>query len=280
MTKNIIRILKTSLATIALSLLIGATPVQAQPAETCGIDVKVTQPPEKTQFNVGVTLNGAQLDPNATYQINSDDGRVSMGTVVMAGRTSISNRTFVTDYAGAVADGNTVLRVINASCNVTTLGREACTICSRNVNYDPDAQVLTLAQVTENPSLLFPTVPEIGDAMLVRNTRDLCQQAGPLTDECLKCEEGEVWTALGCIPTSAEGLVRNLFRISLGIAGGVALLFILFGAFTISVSAGSPESVQKGKEMVTSAIIGLVFIIFSTIILQWIGVSILAIPGF
>jgi len=64
------------------------------------------------------------------------------------------------------------------------------------------------------------------------------------------------------------------------IAGGVAFLLIIFGAIKILTSAGNPENVRAGRELITSAIMGLLFIIFSLFLLQLIGVKILNIPGF
>jgi len=66
----------------------------------------------------------------------------------------------------------------------------------------------------------------------------------------------------------------------LGLSGGVVLLSILAGAFMLITSAGEPKQVQEAQEMITAAIIGLLFIIFSILILQFVGVSILHIPGF
>jgi Co/Zn/Cd efflux system component len=66
----------------------------------------------------------------------------------------------------------------------------------------------------------------------------------------------------------------------MGLAGGIAFLLILFGGFQIMVSAGNPEQMNAGKEMVTSAIAGLLLIIFSVFLLRLIGYNILRIPGF
>jgi hypothetical protein len=46
------------------------------------------------------------------------------------------------------------------------------------------------------------------------------------------------------------------------------------------ISQGNPEQVKGAREQLTAAIIGLLFIIFSLVILQIIGVNILKIPGF
>ena len=55
---------------------------------------------------------------------------------------------------------------------------------------------------------------------------------------------------------------------------------ILVGAFMLSVSQGDPNKTKEAKEIITSAIIGLLFVIFSVTILQFVGVEILHIPGF
>jgi hypothetical protein len=46
------------------------------------------------------------------------------------------------------------------------------------------------------------------------------------------------------------------------------------------VSRGNPEQVQQAREQFTAAIVGLMFIIFSLVILQSIGFDILQLPGF
>ena len=45
-------------------------------------------------------------------------------------------------------------------------------------------------------------------------------------------------------------------------------------------SQGNPETVKKGQDQFSSAVIGLLFIIFSVLLLQFIGVDILSLPGF
>jgi len=64
------------------------------------------------------------------------------------------------------------------------------------------------------------------------------------------------------------------------ISGAIVLIMILAGAFMLSTSQGDPKKTQDAKELISSAIIGLLFIIFSITILQFVGVSILRIPGF
>lgn len=109
----------------------------------------------------------------------------------------------------------------------------------------------------------------------------LCQFAGG-SSGCNGCmSDGKhVWTAFGCIATDPSSFITSLLRIGIGIGGGVAFLIILFGGFQILTSAGNPEQLTAGRELVTSAITGLLLIIFSIFLLRLIGYNILGIPGF
>ena len=87
-------------------------------------------------------------------------------------------------------------------------------------------------------------------------------------------------TALGCIPTKDTSLfVAWLMRRAIGIGGGIAFLLMIFAGFQIITSSGDPQKLQAGKELFTSAIVGLILIIFSVFLLELIGVRILNIPG-
>lgn len=99
--------------------------------------------------------------------------------------------------------------------------------------------------------------------------------------KCAECYDNEgIWTAVGCIKTDATTMVTQILRIAMGIAGGIALIMILAAGFMLSVSQGDPKRVSEARELITSAIIGLLFIIFSVTILQFIGVTLFRIPGF
>ncbi|MGB9911508.1 MAG: hypothetical protein ACPLKP_02780 [Microgenomates group bacterium] len=92
-------------------------------------------------------------------------------------------------------------------------------------------------------------------------------------------QEG-IQTALGCIPIKPNGFVVWFLKFAIGIGGGIGFLLIIFGAIKILTSAGNPENVKAGQEMITSALSGLLFILFSIFLLELIGVKILNIPGF
>lgn len=92
-------------------------------------------------------------------------------------------------------------------------------------------------------------------------------------------EGQKIYTAVGCLSVSGEGLASDLIKFLLGIAGGVSLLSMIGAAFILSTSRGESAKVKNAKELITASVSGLLFLIFSVIILQFIGVTILKIPG-
>lgn len=86
-------------------------------------------------------------------------------------------------------------------------------------------------------------------------------------------------TAIGTIPVDTTSLVQIIFRTILSLSGGVAIIMVVLGGYRLSLSQGNPEKVQQAREAITSAIVGLLFIIFSVTILQIIGIDILGLTS-
>lgn len=94
------------------------------------------------------------------------------------------------------------------------------------------------------------------------------------------CNGGKgINTALGCLPTDPQAFIDKLLPWAIGLGGGIAFLLMLYGVLLIIISAGNPEKMQAGKELITSAILGLVVIIFAVFIMRFIGVDILGLFG-
>ncbi len=87
-------------------------------------------------------------------------------------------------------------------------------------------------------------------------------------------------TDLGCIPNDPVGFVAKFYGIGLGLIGGVAVLFIIYGGYIILSSQGNPQSLNRGKSYIMYAIIGLLLAIFGFVFIQVIAVNVLKIPGF
>lgn len=88
-----------------------------------------------------------------------------------------------------------------------------------------------------------------------------------------------IWTAVGCIKNDPQSIVTVVIKVGMGIAGGVALLMILAASFTLTTSQGDAKKTAEGREMISSAVIGLIFIVMAVTVLEFIGVKIFRIPG-
>lgn len=160
-------------------------------------------------------------------------------------------------------------------------------ICRRSVNFidscgDNCAPVeddpIELEAAREDPYFLCTQLPDGSDAQ----------------EACISCATGGggvenpgddesrqgVWTAFGCIKRDPQNIIATLIEIGMMSGGGIALLMILGAGFIISTSQGDPKKVSDAKELITAAVTGLLFIIFSVMMLQFIGFSVFKIPGF
>lgn len=98
---------------------------------------------------------------------------------------------------------------------------------------------------------------------------------------CKSCVTGGgAYTALGCINTDPAKFIGWLLKNIIGIAGGIAFLLILYGGFQVLTSGGDPEKLNNGKDIIVSALAGVLLILFSVLLLKIIGLDILHIPGF
>lgn len=78
---------------------------------------------------------------------------------------------------------------------------------------------------------------------------------------------------------SGGSTVTTILMISISIAAVVAFILAGFGAVRIVTSAGNPSGINAGRDMIISAISGLLFIVFAVTILEIIGANILNLPG-
>lgn len=73
---------------------------------------------------------------------------------------------------------------------------------------------------------------------------------------------------VNCSSTSFNGFLRIIINWLLGIAFGIAVLFLIIGGFWYITSAGNEETAEKGKNTAINAIIGIVIIILSYVIVS------------
>lgn len=98
------------------------------------------------------------------------------------------------------------------------------------------------------------------------------------------CASTDIDTAIGCVPVLVDdngtSLMGTLLGWAIGVGGGIAFLLIVYAGFMIMTSSGNPERLKAGQELLTSAISGLVLLIFSIFVLNLIGVEIFRLDKF
>ncbi len=123
-----------------------------------------------------------------------------------------------------------------------------------------------------------------------KKLQNLLDEIGAAKGSIIPCEEGkpnpgvlkcnELDTAIGKIPLNPVGFITKLFQIVLSFAAIGAMLLILYAGYRLLLSRGDKEVIQAQRERITSAIVGLLFIIFSLVLLSVIAGDVLKIPGF
>ena len=63
------------------------------------------------------------------------------------------------------------------------------------------------------------------------------------------------------------GMISRIENIALALGGGIAVIFILIGAFQYFTAFGNEEKANKGKTTVMWAIIGVVIIILAKVVI-------------
>lgn len=94
-----------------------------------------------------------------------------------------------------------------------------------------------------------------------------CDQANTGTGECK--------TALGTISTDPDVFVNRILSIGIGLGGGIAFILMVIGSIRVLTSSGDQQKLSGGRDMIVAAISGLLFLIFSVLILRFIGIEIL-----
>jgi len=117
---------------------------------------------------------------------------------------------------------------------------------------------------------------------ILQTTSTPVPPTGAVNQWCDPGTEKFLNTAIGCIPilTDENTLMGWILQWAIGIGGGVAFLLIVYAGFMIMTSQGNPDRLQAGKELLTSALAGIILLIFSIFLLKLIGVDILKLPGF
>jgi hypothetical protein len=177
-----------------------------------------------------------------------------------------------------------------AGCVKTNLPTELGTIGQNCSN--PDGFYQWCGELANRGNLYCGCYPPASGTSVPTGPSDPC--AGATGDALISCQDclgwdssnsvytlaaEKSWTALGCIPNDPRDFIIWILSRAIGIGGGIAFLLMLFGGFQIITSAGNPERLNSGKDIIGSAITGLLLIIFSLFLLKLIGVDILGLEN-
>lgn len=124
-----------------------------------------------------------------------------------------------------------------------------------------------------------------GKPLLLEATVDITGAGGNLaTPGANPCSvtgtnTGNCKTALGDIPTNPKDFVGKILQIGYGLGGGIAFILMVIGSIRVLTSSGDQQRLAGGRDMIVAAVAGILFIIFSVLILQFIGVEIIGLSG-
>ena len=100
---------------------------------------------------------------------------------------------------------------------------------------------------------------------------------------------GNAYTTLGCVRTNlasferrgaAKSLTQIILDFIIKIIGALSFIYLIYGSFFVITSQGDPEKLNEGKRIIVGAVIGLMFSLFSVLIINIIATQILKAPGF
>jgi hypothetical protein len=119
------------------------------------------------------------------------------------------------------------------------------------------------------------------DGVNLKATNQHIVRKGTFT--CVADSEGnciKLRTALGEIELTPEKFITQAFKILLSLAALIATFTFVLNGYKLLTSAGDKQKIADAREKITSSIIGILFIIFAFVILEFIANDILKIPGF
>lgn len=100
---------------------------------------------------------------------------------------------------------------------------------------------------------------------------------------------GRYYTGFGCISTNSDDftkpgaagqVVAPFLNIIFSVTGAIAFIYLIYGTFLILTSRGDYEQLNHGKRTVWGSVTGLIFVLTSVLLINFIGRGILRIPGF
>lgn len=216
------------------------------------------------------TVKASEDNPQATFTISFNKDTVDAGEDV---EIKLENITVFGQYRAETAGGQSR---VDKRCDGPT---PKCTLELEIPSTTLGDVQINVSDKDGNRKTKVLGVTPISDAPIVTNT--------PLSQPCGKGESFDeekgcirINTAFGSIPTDSQNFTRWVLGFVLSVAGMIVLIIIIIAGYRLMTSQGDPEKLKNARDQLTAAIVGLLFIIFSLVILELITRDILGLPGF
>lgn len=276
------------------------------PKEACTFGLPVLQMPSPVQIGTTVPIKVININPDSDYILwflygqEFNDGNFPAQSIrdeTIIDKKTGQEKTVKTAYFAVILGDRTGMQTLCLKHGKKWLGfgKDHCEI-SINIEVTAKAPQVTPTIIQSNEpgisleeSPLFsastptppPPLPQCAEWADINgvpfptgtNKKQIIPTGTPL--KCIAVD-----TAIGNISTDPFAFVKSVLSLLLSLSGGITVVFIIIAGYRLMTSQGNPEAVKAAQEQLTSAIVGFLFIIFSLVILQVIGVDILKIPGF
>ena len=110
-------------------------------------------------------------------------------------------------------------------------------------------------------TIFFSALPVLAQVQII--PKCALDNPGPGVDEG-ECRSVSVFVTL----------LINIANYLFTIVGALALLFFIYGGFTLILSRGATESVKKGKDIMVAAVIGLIIVFGAYMLVRFLGVAV------
>ena len=212
-------------------------------------------PETSSQISIGGALGACSFTISPTSIQAGDQFTVSIANAM----NNFSHGVTVKDQNGNQA----------AFERVTTQNNQATVSINSGTDWNGSYTVTVVNEFTSSNCN-----PTIGLTLNVQGTsspspgQNPCDPDGDgIADQCP--------TALGDIPTDPGAFAGKILSIAIGLAGGIALILMVIGSVRVLTSSGDQQRLAGGRDMIVAAVAGLLFLIFSFLILEFIGGRIL-----
>jgi hypothetical protein len=115
--------------------------------------------------------------------------------------------------------------------------------------------MIKLRKLAIVPLLMFMLLPLLAAPAMATET--------DYTDSLQKVGEGAYGSGVDASPDQLPLMIGRIINVALGLLGMVILVLIIYGGFLWMTAAGNDDQVTKAKKIMTNAVIGLVIVMAS-----------------